>query len=210
MTQACGSSGDSDGTAGKSGVAGAQASTAGSGGAPVGQAGSTTGTAGTSGSGSGTTAGTGNGGSGSGGTPGTAGTGTTAGTGGTGNPPTGGTGAGGSPPVNQTDSVLQRNNNASRDGLFVQPKLTKAAIATMAPVAAFNTGAKFTGNMWASPLYLAPAAASGKGLFFAVTTGNDVIAIDETSGMTVWTKSIGTPATANGVNCGNIHPLAIL
>ncbi|HYP87054.1 MAG TPA: hypothetical protein VEQ59_02860, partial [Polyangiaceae bacterium] len=129
---------------------------------------------------------------------------------GSGNPPTGGTGSGGTPPVNQTDNVLQRNNNASRDGLFVQPKLTKAAIPMMAADATFNTGAKFTGNMWASPLYLAPAAATGKGLFFAVTTGNDVIAIDETTGMTVWTKSIGTPATANGVNCGNIHPLGIL
>ena len=112
--------------------------------------------------------------------------------------------------MNTSDNVLERNNNASRDGLFVQPKLTKAAIATMAADATFNAGAKFTGNMWASPLYLAPASAGGKGLFFAVTTGNDVIAIDEASGATVWTKSIGMPATANGVSCGNIHPLGIL
>jgi len=94
--------------------------------------------------------------------------------------------------------------------MFVQPKFTKAAAATIAADATFNTGAKFTGNMWASPLYLAPASAGGKGLFFAVTTGNDVIAIDETTGATVWTKNIGTPAQANGVSCGNIHPLGIL
>jgi len=119
-------------------------------------------------------------------------------------------GSGGAPPVNTSDNVLQRNNNASRDGLFVQPKFTVDAVKTMAADATFNTGAKFTGNMWASPLYLAPASAGGKGLFFAVTTGNDVIAIDEASGATVWTKSIGTPAQANGVSCGNIHPLGIL
>ena len=119
-------------------------------------------------------------------------------------------GAGGSPPLNQTDNVLERNNNASRDGLFVQAKFTKTAIATMTADTAFNTGAKFTGNMWASPLYLSPASAGGKGLFFAVTTGNDVFAIDEATGATVWTKNIGTPAQANGVSCGNIHPLGIL
>jgi len=112
--------------------------------------------------------------------------------------------------VNTTDNVLERNNNASRDGLFVQAKLTKAAVPMMAADATFNTGAKFTGNMWASPLYLAPAAAGGKGLFFAVTTGNDIYAIDETTGATVWTKNLGTPAQANGVSCGNIHPLGIL
>jgi hypothetical protein len=119
-------------------------------------------------------------------------------------------GSSGGPPVNTSDSVLERNNNASRDGLFVQPKFTAAAIPMMAADATFNTGAKFTGNMWASPLYLAPASAGGKGLFFAVTTSNDVYAIDETTGATVWTKNIGTPAQANGVNCGNIHPLGIL
>ncbi len=106
--------------------------------------------------------------------------------------------------------MLERNNNPSRDGLFVQAKFTKTAIATMTPDATFNTGAKFTGNMWASPLYLAPASTGGKGLFFAVTTSNDVIAFDETSGAPVWTKNIGTPATANGVSCGNIHPLGII
>jgi hypothetical protein len=204
VTQACGSSdGNPGGGAGTSSGATAGNST--------GTAGNSVGTGGsgnTAGSGTGNTAGTSaptagsnaTGGSGSGGT-------SSGGGAGGGTPPMGG--SGGSPPVNTSDNVLERNNNASRDGLFVQPKLTKAAIPMMAADATFNTGAKFTGNMWASPLYLAPGA-GGKGLFFAVTTGNDVMAIDETSGATVWTKNIGTPATANGVSCGNIHPLGIL
>ena len=207
VTQACGSSDNQGGNNGHAGtpgnVAGAPNGAAGGAGAPVGNAGAPNGNAGSS-----PVAGSGNnaGSPGAGGSPAAAGSGPTAGAGGT--PPAGG--SGGAPPVNQSDNVLQRNNNASRDGLFVQPKFTKTAAATMTADAAFNTGAKFTGNVWASPLYLAPASATGKGLFFIATTGNDVIAIDETSGATVWTKSIGTPAQANGVNCGNIHPLGIL
>jgi len=205
VTQACGSSdsnpGGGGGTSSNGGTAGQSSNTAGT---SVGTSGSSVGNGGShsAGTGSGAAGGAAGGSSPSGG----GGAGPTAGSGG--NPPN--AGAGGGPPVNQTDNVLQRNNNASRDGLFVQPKLTKAAIPTMAADATFNTGAKFTGNMWASPLYLAPADANGKGLFFAVTTGNDVIAIDETTGATVWNKSIGTPAQANGVSCGNIHPLGIL
>ena len=215
VTQACGSSDGNTGPhAGAGNVAGGSNPTAGNAGAPPqGTAGrlETAGAGGTGASagaganagasaGGGAPPGSGGKGPGIGGGPGSAG--------GAGSP--GMAGASGGPPVNTTDSVLERNNNASRDGLFVQPKLTKAAIATMAADATFNTGAKFTGNMWASPLYLAPASAGGKGLFFAVTTGNDVLAIDETTGATVWTKSLGTPATANGVACGNIHPLGIL
>jgi hypothetical protein len=105
------------------------------------------------------------------------------------------------------NSVLERNNHPNRDGHFIQPTLTKAMAATMALDAGFN--ATFTGNMWASPLYLENGP-NGKGAFFAVTTGNDVYALDETDGHVVWTQNIGTSPTANGVSCGNIHPLGIL
>jgi hypothetical protein len=76
---------------------------------------------------------------------------------------------------------------------------------------ASDTGFKamFSGNMWASPLYLENGP-GGKGAFFAVTTGNDVYALDETTGGTTWMKHLGDSPTANGVSCGNIHPLGIL
>ena len=92
------------------------------------------------------------------------------------------------PPPAPSNSVLERNNHPSRDGHFVQPALTKAAAATMA----FDTGfqATFTGAMFASPLYLENGP-GGKGVFFAVTTGNDVFALDETTGAVVWTHNIG-------------------
>lgn len=163
------------------------------------------GTAAKSGGGTGGTGGraaTGTGGSGgaSGGTGGKAATGT-GGTGGTsgGTGGTGGTSAGA--------SVLERNNHPSRDGHFLQPTLTKAMAAKMARDTAFQ--ANFTGNMWASPLYLENGP-GGKGVFFTVTTSNDVFALDETTGSVVWTKHLGDSPTANGVSCGSIHPLGIV
>jgi hypothetical protein len=105
--------------------------------------------------------------------------------------------------------VLERNGNASRDGHFLQPKLTKAAAAKMVFDAGFN--AMFPGTMWASPLFFENGP-NNKGVFIAVTTQNNVFALDETTGAVVWMKNVGTPAMVNGpnANCGNIHPLGIL
>ncbi len=106
-------------------------------------------------------------------------------------------------------SVLERNNHASRDGHFVQPTLTADAIATFAMDQDFV--ANFEGNMFASPLYLAQGP-GGKGVFFAGTTGNDVLALDETTGSILWKTNLGDSPTANGADapCGNVHPLGIL
>ena len=69
--------------------------------------------------------------------------------------------------------------------------------------------ANFTGAMFASPLYLENGP-GGKGVFFAVTTGNDVFALDETTGAVVWKHNIGPSPTASGAGCGNISPIGIL
>jgi hypothetical protein len=122
---------------------------------------------------------------------------------GTGGVAGGGTGGAASPGA----SVLERNNHPSRDGHFVEPRLTRAAAATMKPDGGFH--ADFTGQMYASPLYLENGPAN-KGVFFAVTTGNDVFALDETTGAVVWTKNIGPAAQDTGAGCGNVHPLGIL
>jgi hypothetical protein len=116
----------------------------------------------------------------------------------------GGAGTSGAP---GSASVLERNKNPSRDGLFIQPGLTKAMVAKMALDADFN--AMFTGNMWASPLYLENGP-NGKGLFFAVTTGNAVYALDEATGATVWMKSIGSSPAQSGAGCGSIKPVGII
>jgi hypothetical protein len=80
--------------------------------------------------------------------------------------------------------------------------------AKMARDTAFT--ATYTADMWASPLYIENGPA-GKGAFFAVTTANNVIAFDETSGATLWTRSIGAPAMGSGGQCSRaINPLGIL
>jgi hypothetical protein len=117
---------------------------------------------------------------------------------------TGGTDGGVAPSA----SVLERNNHPSRDGHFLQPSLTRAAAATMALDASFN--AAYTGAVLGSPLYF-DGGAGGRGIFIAVTSGNDVNAFDEATGATVWTKNLGRPASKSGtVGCDGTNPLGVI
>jgi hypothetical protein len=109
--------------------------------------------------------------------------------------------------MDTSGSVLERNKHPSRDGFFAEPALTSLNAARMKRDPTFN--ATFTGNMYAAPLYLENGP-GGKGVFFAVTTSNDVYALDETTGALVWHTNIGVSPTATGVTCGNIHPLGIV
>jgi hypothetical protein len=123
--------------------------------------------------------------------------------------PTGSAGAGGAGGAAGSASVLERNGNPSRDGHFAQPTLSRAKAATLALEP--NFAPTFNGDMWASPLFMENGP-GGKGVFFVVTTTNDVYAFDELTGAMVWTKNVGTPAMMNGPNapCGSIHPLGII
>jgi hypothetical protein len=71
--------------------------------------------------------------------------------------------------------------------------------------------ATFPGALWASPLYLENGP-HGKGVFFVVTTSNNVYAFDATTGALAWMHNLGSSPTANGGSptCGSIHPLGIL
>src|ERR1039457_3138819 len=53
-------------------------------------------------------------------------------------------------------SVLQHHNNASRDGFYVDPALSRTAIANLHVDPAF-AGATISGPTYAQPLYLAGA-----------------------------------------------------
>jgi hypothetical protein len=151
-----------------------------------GSAGVGAGTGGASGTGGGT-GGAGEGGtSGAGGAAGAAGSGGTSGQAGTG----GQAGAGGSGGMVPADeSVLEKGKRPSRDGHYVQPMLTTAAAMKVMPDAAFNTSATYTGQMYASPLYLANGP-GGMGIFIAATSNNDVKAFDDT-GKPAWTRNFG-------------------
>jgi hypothetical protein len=105
------------------------------------------------------------------------------------------------------NSVYERNNHPSRDGHFLQPTLTKAAAAKMAIDSGFM--ATFSGSTWASPLYLENGP-GGKGIFITVTNGNNVFALDETTGAMVWMRNIGTAPGRSGAGCGDILPIGII
>ena len=230
---ACSSSGSGgSGTGGSSATGGTNGTgnATGSGGNATGTGGNATGTGGTTGTGTGGNV-TGTGGSGTGGviTTGTGGSAGTRGSGGAGGHATGGTtGTGGSATGGTTgtggtgtggttvdQSVLERNKTPSREGMFLQPTLTKTAAATMAADTTFNTNATFTSsvsngtNVMASPVYL--DAANGGGLFFIPDGGGDVVARKE-DGTSAWTTNVGTPATG-GIGCSGFNttpPLGLL
>ncbi|HEY1698038.1 MAG TPA: hypothetical protein VGG39_38020 [Polyangiaceae bacterium] len=195
-----GSSSGSNGSSGSGGSSGAGSSGATS----SGGAGSSSGTGS---SGAASSSGTGSSGAGSSsGTASSSGTGSSSGSG----------GDGGGNTLSQ--SVLQRGNDLYRRATYVEPGLTTAAAATMAPDTTFDTNATFpaNGNLsnqgTASVLYLeegptaagCPAAATGctakartagAGLFFAfpaLGSNPNVVAFDETSGLPVWTAHLTT------------------
>lgn len=146
------------------------------------------------------TAGTGTGGAGTAGA-GTAGAGTAGtGTGGAGTAGAGTAGAGGAIPIDAAQSVTQRGGDSARTAHWVHASLTQANVAKMAMDTNFK--ATFTGEMSAAPLFLA-STTPGAGTFFAVTTQNNVYALNETTGAQKWTRNIGAQRTGGpgpGIN----------
>ncbi|HEX4456690.1 MAG TPA: hypothetical protein VIA18_01895, partial [Polyangia bacterium] len=157
------------------------------------------------------------GGSAGGGVAGGTGGGVAGGSGGDGSAGGGGS-AGGMGTDDTTQSVLMRGHDIYRRATFVQPGLTTAAVATMAPDTTFNTNATFPANGntqnqgTASVLYIetgpaaagcptgatgctATARAANAGLFFAfpaLGSNPNAVAFDETTGLTVWTAHLQT------------------
>jgi outer membrane protein assembly factor BamB len=103
-------------------------------------------------------------------------------------------------------SVLQFHNHLNRDGLFIDPQLTRVVVATMHRDPSF--AGSTPGAMYAQPLYVEHGPA-GRGAFYVVTETNDVYALDEATGEPLWHRNVGTPAAKTGVGCGNIMPLGI-
>jgi hypothetical protein len=100
-------------------------------------------------------------------------------------------------------SVPERNNHANRDGLFVQPTLTKARARAMVRDATFD--GTISGNVYASPLYVD----GNPGVFVLATENNQVSVLDENTGRPVWQKTYGQSAGRSGAGCGNVAPLGI-
>jgi hypothetical protein len=113
------------------------------------------------------------------------------------------------PQLDYGDSVLQRNHHANRDALYVQPALSPTGLTTLKLDTAFDETA--VGHVYAQVLYV-DNVALGKGTtnwVIATTESNQVIAMDATTGVMVWQRTIGPSAASTGAGCGNVSPIGI-
>ena len=109
--------------------------------------------------------------------------------------------------VVSTNSVVEHHKHATRDGVFVDAKLTKSAIATMHLDTTFKP--TLAGETYAQPLFV-EAGVGGKDALIVATEENIVYAIDASNGAQLWkTPALASPVKLSNLPCGNINPLGI-
>jgi hypothetical protein len=104
-------------------------------------------------------------------------------------------------------SVLQHHNSGTRDGLYVDAKLTRTAAAGMHRDPTF--AATYTGLVWAQPLYLDLDATGAKDLLVVATHQNEVSAFEAGTGHVAWRRVLGTPVPVGTLGCGDINPVGV-
>ncbi len=105
-----------------------------------------------------------------------------------------------------TRSVTEYHNSPGRDGVYVDPSLTRASAASFHIDRNFS--AKISGAIYAQLLYVS-GGGRGRDVVIAATEENNVSAFDAETGATVWSRSLGTPVALRYLPCGNIDPLGI-
>jgi hypothetical protein len=109
-------------------------------------------------------------------------------------------------PAGEQVNVTQKNNNPSRDGLYIDAGFTPANAAKLTRDTNFN--GTITGNVHAQPLYI-EGGPNGP-MIIVVTASNNVYALNATTGVPIWSRTdIGPPATS-GFLCGNENPVGII
>src|SRR5213592_3819762 len=109
-------------------------------------------------------------------------------------------------PANAQVNVTQKNNNLSRDGLYVDPAFTPGNAANL--VRDLNFDGTIMGNVHAQPLYI-EGGPNGP-MIIAVTASNNIYALNATTGQIIWNRTdIGPPVTS-GLPCGNISPVGTI
>jgi hypothetical protein len=101
--------------------------------------------------------------------------------------------------------VLEHHNSPTRNGLYIDPALTKAAAAAMHRDASFNP--TIAGSIRAQPLFI-DGGAGGKDVVLVATEENWVYAID-TTGAAVWSKQLAAPVPRASLPCGDIDPMGV-
>jgi outer membrane protein assembly factor BamB len=100
--------------------------------------------------------------------------------------------------------VLEHHGSPSRSGVYVVPGLTRASASSLALDPLFHASypgvAGGEGNVNAQPLYV-PHGVGDADTLYVVTENNDVLALDERDGHTVWSVNLGPPATEETAVC---------
>ncbi len=104
------------------------------------------------------------------------------------------------------DPVIEHHNSPTRDGLYIVHNLTREAAAHLTRVPDFK--ATYDGKVDGQPLYV-PDGPGGAGAYYVVTESNDVIAIEEKTGRTLWTVNLGVPATRVNKACPGLNPFGV-
>jgi hypothetical protein len=108
--------------------------------------------------------------------------------------------------VNAQVNVTQKNNNLSRDGLYIDSAFTSANAANL--VRDLNFNGTIVGNVHAQPLYV-EGGPNGP-MIIAVTASNNVYALHADTGTVIWSRTNIGPAVTSGLPCGNENPVGII
>jgi hypothetical protein len=108
-------------------------------------------------------------------------------------------------PANAQVNVTQKNNNLSRDGLYVDAAFTPGNAANL--TRDLNFIGTIVGNVHAQPIYI--EGGPNGAMVIVVTASNNVYALDANDGGIIWQRNIGPPVTS-GLPCGNISPFGII
>ena len=103
--------------------------------------------------------------------------------------------------ANAQVNVTQKNNNPSRDGLYIDPAFTPGNAANL--VRDLNFSGTIVGNVHAQPLYI-EGGPNGP-MIIAVTASNNIYALKHRTGAVIWQRNVGTPVTS-GLPCGAFNP----
>jgi len=108
--------------------------------------------------------------------------------------------------ANAQVNVTQKNNNPSRDGLYIDSAFTPGNAANL--VRDLNFNGTIVGNVHAQPLYI-EGGPNGP-MIIAVTASNNIYALNATTGAVIWQRTDIGPSVTSGLPCGNISPVGTI
>src|SRR5262245_63973844 len=103
-------------------------------------------------------------------------------------------------------NVTQKNNNPSRNGLYIDSAFTPGNAANL--VRDLNFDGTIVGNVYAQPLYI-EGGPSGP-MIIVVTASNNIYALHADTGTVIWSRTDIGPAVTSGLPCGNISPVGTI